>query len=125
MTGSQKEPVPNEGNGKMKKKLNKIKISILVILVMLTLTVTVFGRYIYNRIREAYFIAEQFYFTSNILTVDGSEYQYNNWGGSSVYAIEFELRSYTNELTKIDYNLGYTVTCTTSDTDKIRIRTKF
>lgn len=104
------------------KKLNKIKISIIVILVVLTLSITVFGRYIYNNIREAYFLAEQFYFSSDILTVNGSNYTYNNWGGASVYQIEFELYSYTNELTKLDYDLGYTVTCSTSDSDKIKIR---
>lgn len=107
------------------KKLNKLKVSIVIIILVLTISVSVFGRYVYNAIREAYFIAEQFYFSSNILTVNGSEYQYNNWGGSSVYAIEFELYSYTNEETKLDYDLGYTVTCSTSDTDKIKIRYKF
>ena len=104
------------------KKLNKIKISIIVILVVLTLSITVFGRYIYNNIREAYFLAEQFYFSSDILTVNGSNYTYNNWGGASVYQIEFEFYSYTNDLTKLDYDLGYTVTCSTSDSDKIKIR---
>ena len=89
------------------------------------ISITVFGRYIYNSVRDAYFLAEQFYFSSDILTVNGSEYQYSNWGGTSVYQIEFELYSYTNEFAKLDYDLGYTVTCSTSDTDKIKIRNKF
>ena len=92
---------------------------------MLTISITVFGRYIYNAAREAYFISKKFYFTSNILTANGSEYQYNNWGGSAVYAIEFDLYSYTNQDTKLDYDLGYTVTCSTSNTDKIKLRYKF
>ena len=108
-----------------RKKLNKLKVSIVIIIVVLMIAITVFGRYIYNSAREAYFQAEQFYFTSDILTVNGSNYTYNNWGGSSVYKIEFELQSYTNELAKLDYDLEYTVTCSTSDTDKVRIRFKF
>ena len=105
----------------MKKKLNKFKVSIVVIIVLLVLGITVFGRYIYNSAREAYFVAQQFYFSSDILTVNGSNYQYENWGGTGTYAIEFELYSYLNSISKLDYALGYTVTCTTSDTDKIRI----
>lgn len=107
------------------KKLNKLKVSIVIIIVVLMIAITVFGRYIYNTAREAYFLSEQFYFSSNILTTGGSNYTYTNWGGSSVYEIEFELYTYTNELTKLDYDLGYTVTCSTSDTDKIKIRNKF
>ena len=106
-------------------KFNKLKVIILVILIVLAFTISVFGRYIYNSVREAYFLAEQFYFTSDILTVNGSNYTYTNWGGASVYKIEFELQSYTNELAKLDYDLGYTVTCSTSDTDKIKIRFEF
>ena len=40
------------------KKLNKFKIGILIILIIVALTITVFGRYIYNSIREAYFVPE-------------------------------------------------------------------
>ena len=103
------------------KKLNKLKVSIVIVLIVLLFTITVFGRYIYNNVKEAYLTAQQFYFSSDILTVNGSEYQYNNWGGIDVYPIEFDLYSYTNELSKLDYDLGYSVTCSTSDTDKIKL----
>lgn len=102
------------------KRLNKLKVSIVIILVIIAFTTTVFGRYIYNSVREAYFTAKQFYFSSDILTVNGSNYQYNNWGGVDVYPIEFDLYSYNNKLSKLDYDLDYTVTCSTSDTEKIK-----
>ena len=108
---------------KEKRKLNKLKVSIVIIFLILTIAITVFGRY--NTAREAYFASKQFYFSSDILTVDGSEYQYTNWGGTDVYAIEFELYSYTNQLTKLDYPLNYTITCSTSDSDKVKLRYKF
>lgn len=101
------------------RKLNKLKVAIVVILILLFFTITVFGRYIYNSAREAYLVARQFYFSSDILTVNGSNYQYNNWAGVDVYPIEFELRSYNNEISKLDYDLEYTVTCETENTDKI------
>ena len=101
------------------KKLNKLKVSIIVILIVLAITATVFGRYIYNSVREAYLTARQFYFSSNILTVNGSEYQYEDWGGLDVYEIPIELYSYNNALSKLNYDLDYSVTCTT-DSDKIK-----
>jgi len=101
-------------------KLNKLKVSIVVILIVLAFSISVFGRYIYNAIREAYFVAEEFYFTSDILTVNGSNYQYNNWGGTEVYPIQFYLYSYESQVAKLDYNLNYTVTCSTSNSDKVK-----
>lgn len=105
---------------KKRRKLNKLKISIVVILIVLALTITVFGRYIYNSIREAYFAAEQFYFSSDILTVNGAKYQYNNWSGLEEYQIQFDLYSYESEWAKLDYDLDYTITCSTSSSDKIK-----
>ena len=102
------------------RKLNKKKVSIVVVLIMMFFTVTVFGRYIHNSIREAYFTAKQFYFSSNILTVNGAEFQYDDWGGLDVYSIPFELYSYNNQVSKLDYNLDYSVTCSTSNPDKIK-----
>ena len=109
-----------------RKKINKLKVGmIIIILTLLIFSISVFGRYIYNGVRETYLTARQFYFRSDILTVNGAEYQYNNWGGTGVYTIEFELYSYLNLASKLDYDLDYTVTCSTSDSDKIRLRYKF
>ena len=105
---------------KHRHKLNKLKVMIFIILIVLAFAISVFGRYIYNSVREAYLTARQFYFSSDILTVNGAEYQYDNWGGLDVYPIEFELYSYNNQVSKLDYDLDYTVTCSTSDTSKIK-----
>ena len=102
------------------KKPNKLKVIIVIILTLLALAITVFGRYIYNSARESYLAAKQFYFSSNILTVNGSSYEYNNWGGKNVYPIKFDLYSYENNISKLNYELDYTVTCSTKDTDKIK-----
>lgn len=113
---------------KEKFKLNKLKVGIVIIVVVLMIGITAFGRYIYNSTREAYFVAEQFYFSSDILTMNNPNYTYTNWGGLSTYEIEFELHSYVNELTKLDYDLGYTVNCSlsnASDANKVKIRIKF
>lgn len=102
------------------RKLNKLKVSIVIGIIVVAFTITAFGRFIYNSVREAYFTARQFYFSSDILTVNGSEYQYADWTGMDVYAIPFELYSYNNARSKLDYNLDYTVTCSTANSDKIK-----
>lgn len=102
-----------------RKKLNKLKISTIIILIVLLFSTVVFGRYIYNAIFEAYFSARQFYFSSDILRLGGTSYTYDNWGGIGEYEIGFDLYSYNNELSKLDYDLEYTVTCESLNTDKI------
>jgi len=102
------------------KKINKLKIIIvLAIFIILVYGMYVFGRFIYNSALEAYFSARQFYFTSDILTVGGSQYTYDSWGGIGEYTISFDLYSYNNELSKLDYDLEYTVSCEALSTDKI------
>ena len=105
-----------------RKKINKVKIGIVLFLIVLVFTITTaFGRYIYNNAREAYFSARQFYFTSYILKLGGTNYTYTNWGGllGDVYEINFDLYSYDNKLSKLDYDLEYQVTCESLNPDKI------
>lgn len=101
------------------RKLNKLKVGIVLFIIVIAFTITVFGRYIYNNLRDAYLTAQQFYFESDILEINTPEYSYNNWGGIDVYEIEFDLYSYNNVLEKLDYDLEYTLTCQSLSTDKI------
>ena len=107
------------------KKLNKVKIVVAVFIIVMIIAGAVFGRYVYNGIREAYFTSRAFYFTSNMLTLDNATYQYENWGGVDEYEINFDLYSYANTLLRLDYDLNYSVSCETPDTDKVTIRYKF
>ena len=102
-----------------RKKLNKLKVTIVIMVIILTVAISVFGRYIYNMAKDAYFVSKQFYFTSDILSTAGSEYQYTSWDGEEAYQIEIELYSYMNERSKLDYDLEYTISCSTEDTDKV------
>lgn len=102
------------------KKINKVKIGISIFLIALVISITVFGRYIYNNIREAYFTSRQFFFTSNLLTIDNQTYTYENWGGIDVYEINLDLYSYANTLLRLDYDLEYQISCEALNPDKIR-----
>ena len=101
------------------KKLNKVKVGITIFLLILVISITVFGRYIYNNVREAYFTAKQFFFTSDLLTLDNQTYTYENWGGIDVYEINVDLYSYANTLLRLDYDLNYQISCESLDPDKI------
>ena len=102
------------------KKINKVKIGISIFLIALVISITVFGRYIYNNIREAYFTSRQFFFTSDLLTIDNQTYTYENWGGIDVYEINLDLYSYANTLLRLDYDLEYQISCEALNPDKIR-----
>ncbi len=97
---------------KEKRKINKVKIVILFFVVFLLMTITVFGRYIYNSIRDRYLTSRSFYFTSNLLTINKPTYDYSNWGGRDTTEINLDLYSYENELLKMDYDLEYSLSCT-------------
>ena len=103
------------------KKMNKIKIIIIVFVIIMTVMFAVFGRYVANNIKEAYFTSREFYFTSDMLTLYNATYQYENWGGVDNYEINFNLYSYINSLLRINYDLDYWVSCETEDTDKVTI----
>ena len=107
------------------KKLNKVKIVVAVFIIVMIIAGAVFGRYVYNGIREAYFTSKEFYFTSDLLTLDNATYQYENWGGVDAYDINFDLYSYANTLLRLDYDLNYSVSCETPDTDKVTRRYQF
>lgn len=104
------------------KKVIKIKLSVILLLVIIVIATTVFGRYVYNNIREAYFTSKEFYFTSDLLTLNNATYQYEDWGGVDAYEINFDLYSYANTLLRLDYDLEYQISCETPQTDKVKLR---
>lgn len=103
-----------------RRKINKLKVGICIFIAILMITIAVFGRYIYNDMREAYFTSKKFYFTSNLLTLDNQKYTYEDWGGIDTYQINFDLYSYASKFLKLDYDLNYEVSCQPVSTDKIK-----
>lgn len=105
---------------KTQKKINKVKVAIIIFVIILLVAISAFGRYIYTNMREAYFTSKQFFFTSNLLTLDNQTFTYEDWGGIDVYEINFDLYSYANTLSRLDYDLNYEVSCESLSTDKIK-----
>lgn len=102
------------------KKINKAKVAITIFIIVLLISMSVFGRYIYNTTREAYFTSKKFYFTSNLLTLDNQKYTYEDWGGIDVYETSVDLYSYANKFLRLDYDLNYEISCESLSPSKIK-----
>ena len=102
------------------KKINKVKVAITIFIIVLLISISVFGRYIYNNAREAYFTSKKFYFTSDLLTLDNQKYTYEDWGGIDTYELGVELYSYANKFLRLDYDLNYEISCESLSPDKIK-----
>ena len=105
---------------KKHKKINKVKIAITIFIIMLLISISVFGRYIYNNVREAYFTSKKFYFTSNLLTLGNQKYTYEDWGGIDIYETSVDLYSYANKFLRLDYDLNYEISCESLSPSKIK-----
>lgn len=103
-----------------KKKINKLLCFFLLIFVICIISTTL-GRYLYNTIRENYLTSKEFYFNSELLNVLDNKVSFSNWGGDSVYYLEFNIKSKLNNLTKIDYDLKYNFTCVINEKDKVNV----
>lgn len=107
----------------MRKKLNKKKIALVIIIsiIIICITYPIFGRYVYNNIRDAYLKSKNFSFTSNFLENTEKTYKYANWSGLETYEIDIQLYSYENELSLFNYDgsgLEYKLSCNIEDPTK-------
>lgn len=107
----------------MRKKLNKKKIALVIIIsiIIICITYPIFGRYVYNNIRDAYLKSKNFSFTSNFLENTEKTYKYANWSGLETYEIDIQLYSYENELSLFNYDgsgLEYKLSCNIEEPTK-------
>lgn len=96
------------------------KIVTIIIVVILIVTIPIFGRYIYNSIREAYLDSKEFYFRSDSLSVDSPTYSLTNWGGKGEYSFEINIYSQKNILKGVDYDLNYGLKLNIKDNTKVK-----
>lgn len=102
------------------RKVIKIRIIVLIpILIGIVMATNVMGRFVYNNVKDLYFVSKKFYFRSDVLDTGNPTFTYSNWGGVETYPINFNLYSYQNESLKLNYDLNYTLSCT-SNSNKVR-----
>ncbi|MBR6034194.1 MAG: hypothetical protein IKP28_05640 [Clostridia bacterium] len=105
---------------KLKKRVHTINILILLIvllvLVFFTPSIVSTARYVYNTIHDNYLSSQDFYFASDKLSIDGTEYQItNNWSGAETFEITINMNSKKNDMAMTAADITYDITCTCSD----------
>ena len=109
---------------KLRRRLRKrAKIMNLIILLIALMIVVFFtpklistARYIYNAIHDNYLSSKDFYFSSDKLSLNHTEYQItNNWSGAETYRVTINMSSKKNDMASTESDIDYDVAFTCSD----------
>ena len=101
-----------------KKRLNRIffLLILLVILIYITPKFVSTAKFVYNMVREYYLSSKDFYFSSDKLSLNHTEYEItNNWSGAETYVVTINLSSKKNDMAFTESDINYQVTFTKSD----------
>jgi len=100
-----------------KRRINLILILMLFFLVVfLTPRFVAFAKYVYSSIQEYYLASKDFYFSSDKLSLGGTEYKVtNNWSGLSTYVVAVNMTSKRNDKAFTEADIAYNVSFTCSD----------
>lgn len=94
----------------MKIKRKHIAIGcIIIILVILACHYDTFSKFITDRFTSFYLRSKNFYFSSNLLDTNNSEYQVGTWSGVGNFDISFNLYSRNNEYLFSESDIEYTI----------------
>lgn len=98
-------------------KLNPIALLILfVIVIFITPMFVSTAKYVYNVIHEHYLSSKDFFFSSDKLNINHSEYEItNNWSGAEPYVITVNMSSKKNDMSYTEADIDYSITYTCSD----------
>ena len=95
------------------KKLKLILIIFIIAVVCISI-VSVLARYITRNQNHSLMASKEFYFNSDKLTEEGSEYEIDNWSGVEDYTITINMNSLDNNLNKATYDIPYSISYTSS-----------
>ena len=101
----------------MKNRIKKLRLSniqkyiIIVFISALAITFSVsFGRYVYTKVLDLYFMTQNFYFESDKLKSNEARYSLDYWNGVDPYNIVINLNSYKNDKLKSNGDIAYNIT---------------
>ncbi len=98
----------------IKYKKNQIIIATLIALSLLSFMI-IFGRYLTSNVSNFFVRSKEFYFFSDKLSEDNSNYQVDNWSGVDDYTITINMNSRLNNIESATYDIGYDILYTCSD----------
>lgn len=102
---------------KKRKRVNLIFVFIILILVIyLTPKMVTSAKYVYKIMHEHYLFSKDFYFNSDKLSLNHTEYEItNNWSGAETYRITINMSSKRNDMAYTGADIYYQVSYTCSD----------
>ena len=113
-----------KGKKEFKKKNQRKNIKINPIVLLIILVIVIFltpkfvssAKYIYNAIHEHYLSSKDFYFSSDKLSINHTEYEItNNWSGAEPYLITVNMSSKKNDMAYTEADITYNITYTCSN----------
>ena len=100
----------------MKNRIKKLRLSniqkyiIIVFISALAITFSVsFGRYVYTKVLDLYFMTQNFYFESDKLKSNNAIYSLDYWNGVDPYSIVVNLNSFKNDKLKSSSDIRYEI----------------
>ena len=111
-----KKEVKKKNIRKVKKMNPIILFIILAVVVFLTPKFISTAKYVYNAIHEHYLSSKDFYFSSDKLSINHTEYEItNNWSGAEPYIITVNMSSKENDMAYTEADINYNISYTCSD----------
>ena len=93
-----------------KRRLIIIGILVVVAAVILSMNAKTLAKYVTDRISSYFIKSKDFYFTSDLLTVEESTYELSSWSGIGAFDVSFNIYSKDNELLYTESDIPYTIT---------------
>ena len=114
----------NISNKKKKRKSRRRHKQPNFILILIVFVIAIFlmpkfistAKYIYNVVHEHYLSSKYFFFTSDKLSINHTEYEItNNWSGAETYVITVNMSSKENDMAYTESDIKYQISYTCSD----------
>ena len=104
-------------NKRRTKRINPIfLLLIFVVLIFFTPRMVSTAKYVYNIVHEYYLSSKDFYFSSDKLSINHTEYEItNNWSGAETYVITVNMSSKKNDMAFTESDISYNITYTCSE----------
>lgn len=100
---------------KLVREHKKISIIILFFLVFLLLFGLSYAKYVYNIVDSYILETKGFYFNSSVMSINGKNYNINNWDGVNSYTLMVDVNSKKNDEKYTTHDISYDITCNCPD----------
>lgn len=93
---------------KQKKRILE-RIIIAVFFLSIVVFTTSLARYVFREIKDVFLLSQNFYFNSDKLSANGTNFQIDNWNGVDSYPITYNMNSSKNNKVKATTDITYEV----------------